>query len=109
MAKGSVPTTFAEGMSNVVSALSMTMMAPDAGPKMKLLQQMLQAAVGATMPQGQGGGQPGGGGTNLGQLQGAGGQPPSAGPGGPPSGASQTGASADDIRRMMMQQQGSPS
>jgi hypothetical protein len=84
------------------------MTAPDAAPYLQLLQGLQQAVVGAIhggqkgppQPQQQGG-QPGGGGMNIGALQGQPPQGPSAGPQGPPS---QSGASSDDVRRMMAQQ-----
>ena len=83
------------------------MMAPDAAPYLQLLEGLQKAVFGAVHggqkgpPQPQQGGQPQGGGMNLGQLQGQPPQGPSAGASGPPS---QSGASSDDIRRMVGQQ-----
>jgi hypothetical protein len=114
--KGSgAPSSFAEGMNGIVTAISATMTAPDAGPHLPLLEQLLKAAVGQIQkaqnpqpqpgapppggPPGAPGGMPPGGGTNIGQLMGGGGPSgPSAGVGGGPS---PSGASADDIRRMV--------
>jgi hypothetical protein len=125
--KGSqAPSSVAEGMNGIVSAIAATLTAPDAGPHIAFLQQLLQAAVGqiqkANQPQGQGGppggappggppgaggppggGPPQGGGTNIGQLMGGGGGPPAG-----PSGPSQSGASSEDIRRMVGAQAGTP-
>jgi hypothetical protein len=98
-------------MNGIVQAISATMTAPDAGPHLKFLQGLLQATVGqlqqgnAPKPQGQPGQPPGPGGTNINQLMGGQPQPPSAGPQGGPT---QTGASADDIRRMVGANAGTP-
>ena len=109
------PSSFAEGANGIVMAITATMTAPDAGPHLPLLESLLKAVVGQI--QGAQGGAPQqpkppmqGGGMNLNQLQGQPPSPPTAGPGGPgsaggpPSGMSPSGASADDIRRMMAQQ-----
>jgi len=86
-------------------------MAPDAGPYLQLLDGLQKAVVGAVHGGQKGPPQPGGpgaqnqrpmgGGTNLNQLGGQPAQPPSAGPAGGPS---QSGISADDLRRMTAQQ-----
>jgi hypothetical protein len=106
----SAPSTIAEGLNGIASSITAAMTAPDAAPYLQLLQGLQQAVVGAIhggqkgpprAQQGQGGGMPQGGGMNLNQL---GGQPPAGPSAGDMGGASQTGASADDIRRMMGQQ-----
>jgi hypothetical protein len=112
-------------MNGVVAAISATMTAPDSGPHLALLQQLLQAAVGQLQkvqnpgpPPGAGGppggmppggappgGMPPGGGTNIGQLMGGAPSGPSAGVGGGPS---PSGISADDMRRMVASNAGTP-
>jgi hypothetical protein len=124
--KGSqAPATAAEGLNGIVQAISATMTAPDSGPHLPLLEQLLKATVGAIQgggkaggakppgppgappggPPGAGGppGMPPGGGTNINQLMGQGPAGPSAGADG---GASQSGASAEDVRRMIGAQAG---
>jgi hypothetical protein len=98
------PSTIAEGLNGIASSITAAMTAPDAAPYLQLLQGLQQAVVGAIH-----GGQKGpprpqqqqGGGMNIGQLQGGAPQGPSAGPTGGPS---QSGISADDLRRMTAQQ-----
>jgi hypothetical protein len=114
------PASFAEGANGIVMAITAAMTAPDSGPHLPLLEQMLKAMVG-TIQGGAGAQQQpkppmGGGGTNLGQLQGQPGMPPSAGPGAPQSPAttggamgSPSGVSADDMRRAMAAQGATPS
>ena len=114
------PTSFAEGMQGVLAAITATMTAPDAQPHVPLLMDLQKAILGAVhssgakpggpagappggappggAPPGGAPAPPGGGGMNLGKLMGSGGGGPSAGPEGGPS---STGASADDIRRMV--------
>ena len=114
------PSSVEEGMNGVIHAITATMTAPDAAPHLPFLQQLMQASVGqlqkirqpAAAPGGRPGGPPGGppgmppgGGMNLGALQGAPPGGPSAGAGGGPS---PSGASAEDIRRMMGAQAGTP-
>jgi hypothetical protein len=105
----SAPSNVAEGLNGIAAAVNAAMLTADAGPYLQLLDQLQKIVIGAVHggqkgpPKAQGGppGPPQGGGTNLNQL---GGQPPSgpsAGPVGPPS---QSGASADDMRRMAAQQ-----
>ena len=109
-AKGTTgaPTSASEGFSQIAQAITMTMLAPDAGPYRPVLDAMLKATVAATQhqqtpPQGPPqGGPPGGappgamppGGAMMG---GPPGQPP--GPGGPgaPSGS---GISPDAARQL---------
>lgn len=110
---GGAPTSFAEGMQGILGAITATMTAPDAQPHVPLLMDMQKAVLGALHSSGQKPGAPAGGppapppggapppgpgGMNLGKLQGQGGGPP--GPGGA-GGPSPSGASADDIRRMV--------
>ncbi len=103
------PSTVAEGLNGIAQAINATMMAPDAAPYLQLLEGLQKAVIGAVhggqkgppQPGGQQGGQPQGGGMNLNQL---GGQPPSPPSAGPTGGPSQSGASADDIRRLAGQQ-----
>ena len=108
---GGAPTSFAEGMQGILGAITATMTAPDAQPHVPLLMDMQKAVLGALHSSGQkpgaggppapppgGAPPPGPGGMNLGKLQGQGGGPP--GPGGA-GGPSPSGASADDIRRMV--------
>lgn len=102
------PSTIAEGLNAIAGSITAAMTAPDAAPYLQLLQGLQQAVVGAIHggqkgpPQAQGGNQvPQGGGMNLNQLGGA---PPSGPSAGPTGGPSQSGASSDDVRRMMAQQ-----
>ena len=108
------PSSVAEGLNGIVQSIASAMSAPDAGPHLQLLEQMLKMAVGTIQgggkpppgappggPPGAGGppgGMPPGGGTNIGQLMGGPPQGPSAGVGGGPT---PSGASAEDIRRMV--------
>lgn len=123
MPKGSsAPVSFAEGANAILMAISATMLAPDAGPHLQLLDALQKAIVGATHkgnappgsqpgqppggPPGMAqGGAPQGGGMSLGSIMGQGGQGGAAGanptPGMTGGGPSSTGASADDMRRMM--------
>lgn len=107
------PTSVAEGLNGIATAISATMTAPDAGPYLQVLTEMQKIVLG-TIHGGQKGppqaqqqqrpmGPPGGG-TNLAQLGGAPPSGPSAGPGAGPGPTSSTGISADDLRRMMGQQ-----
>jgi hypothetical protein len=129
-AKGTTgaPTTVSEGLNTVAQALVQCMSAPDAGAHMQQLDQMLKMTIGLIQTKGQqGGGQPGGPGAPGagGPPPGAGGPPPGAmapggpggsapaglagimggggGPAGPggPGRMSPSGASADDIRRLI--------
>lgn len=119
-ASKSAPANVMEGFRNIATAVQEAMTAPDAGQHMPLLEQMFKATIGQIQKlsnpaagQAAGGGAPpgaagppgaggppgmGGGGTNLQQLMGGGAQPPSAGPSGGPS---SSGASADDLRRIL--------
>jgi len=109
----SAPSSISEGLNGIVSAITAAMTAPDAGPYLQLLDGLQKAVIGAVHggqkgpPQAQkppnpgGAGMPQGGGTNLNQLQGQAPAGPSAGAAGGPS---QSGASADVIRRMAAQQ-----
>jgi hypothetical protein len=107
---GQAPATIGEGLNAISAAITQAMMAPDAGPYLQLLDGLQKAVVGAVHggqkgpPQPGGPGQQGarhsGGGMNLGQLQGQAPSPPS----GPEGGPSQSGISADDLRRMTAQQ-----
>lgn len=110
----SAPSSISEGLNGIVSAITAAMTAPDAGPYLQLLDGLQKAVIGAVHggqkgpPQAQqkppnpgGAGMPQGGGTNLNQLQG---QPPAGPSAGAEGGPSQSGASADDIRRMAAQQ-----
>ena len=122
-AAASGPASFAEGMRGVAQAITDAMTTPDAGPHMPALQDMQKLAIGiiqhvstpqppaggapppGAAPGGPPGAMPPGGGTNIGQLKGPGGPPlgPSAGPTGGPS---LSGASADDVRRLVAQTAG---
>lgn len=108
--KSTAPASFEEGANMIVQAISTTMMAPDAGPHLQLLEQLLKAVVGQTQAAKNPGGAgakpagPTGGGMGLGQMMGKPPSPPTAGPGGPPSPSSSTGVSADDLRRVMATQ-----
>ena len=108
----------------IVSAISATMMAPDAQQHLPMLDALLKTVVGQVQkhgaqpgqpgqggPPGAGGppggappgGPPGGGmggpgGTNIASLMGGGAQPPSGGPSGAPS---PSGIGSDDLRRTM--------
>ena len=99
------PSNIGEGLNAIAGAITAAMTAPDAAPYLQLLQGLQQAVVGAIHggqkgpPRAQQG--PQGGGMNLNQLGGQGPSGPSAGPAG---GMSQSGASADDLRRMAAQQ-----
>jgi hypothetical protein len=114
------PASVAEGLNGVVSAISACLTAPDAGPHIAFLQQLLQATVGQIQkgnqpqggqkppggPPGAGGppgGPPPGGGTNINQLMGGGASGGSAGSGGGPS---PSGVSSEDMRRMVGAQAG---
>ena len=123
----SAPESVAAGLQQIGAAIQATMMAPDAAPHLALLEQLLKAVVGAAQqghgapggakppgappggaPPGPGGpggppsGPPPGGGTNIGQLMGGGAQGPSAEVSG--QGPTQSGISADDLRRAMAAQ-----
>lgn len=107
MAVSKAPTSFEEAAHGILLALSSAMTAPDAGPHLQFLTEMQQAVVGQVHmgkggPGAQGGQPPGmaGGGSSLGQLQGRPASPPTAGPGAPGM-SSSTGASADDLRKLM--------
>jgi len=125
--KASGPSSFAEGAQSIVSAIAATMTTPDAGPHLAALEGMLKMSVGLIQkgnaagappgasgpggppgagPSGAPGGMPPGGGMNLAALGGGPPQGPSAGPSGGPS---PSGASSDDIRRMVAAQAGTPS
>lgn len=111
-------------MNAVAMAITACMTAPDAGPHLPLLQQLQQAVIGelqgggksqpGAKPAGPPGAPPGGAPApgGVGGINGLMGQPPSgpAGAGGgqpmPGGGPSQSGISADDLRRAMAQQQG---
>ncbi len=116
------PASVAEGLNGVVQAISACLTAPDAGPHIAFLQQLLQATVGqiqkGNQPQGGqkppgappggppgAGGPPGptGGGTNINQLMGGGAPSGSAGSGGGPT---SSGVSSEDMRRMVGAQAG---
>lgn len=118
------PASIAEGYASILQALANAMTAPDAGPVIPFLIDMQKAVAGQMQKGNQpqkppGGGQPpggppgaggpppgGGGGMSLGALQGQPqGQPP--GPGGS-GGPSTSGASQEDIRRMIGAQAGTP-
>lgn len=112
--KGSgAPASIAEGMNGIVQAISAAMTAPDAGPHLPVLEQMLKAAVGSIQKQNapQGGAPPGGPpggpppggppGAPPGGINGLMGGPPQGPSAGPQGGPSPSGASADDIRRMI--------
>ena len=111
------PSSFAEGAGMIVSAISATMMAPDAQQHLPMLDALLKTVVGQVQKHGaqpgqpgQGGppggappgGPPGGGGppsgTNIQSLMGQGSQGGPAGPGGGPS---SSGIGSDDLRRTM--------
>lgn len=119
------PTTVSEGLNTVAQALVQCMSAPDAGAHMPQLDQMLKMTIGLIQSKGQQAGGPPAGGPGG---PGAGGPPPGAGgpmgmpgagPGGPgglagimgggggpagpggPGKMSPSGASADDIRRLI--------
>lgn len=112
------PSGVSEGLNGIVQAISATLTAPDAGPHIPFLTDMLKAVVGQIQkgnqpppkPGGPGGapgapgaGGPPGGGASLGQLQG---QPPQpTGPGGA-GGPSPSGVSQEDLRRMVGAQAG---
>jgi hypothetical protein len=102
------PSSIAEGLNGIAAAINAAMLAPDAAPYLQLLDGLQKAVVGAVhggqkgppqaRPQG---GAAQGGGMNINQLGGAPPSGPSAGAEGP---MSQSGASADDVRRMAAQQ-----